>query len=229
MEKNVEDRASRRRSGGRPDHQGLVDLEFRLIETAAKLFTQQGYDATSVDQIASVAGIGKQTIYRRYPNKDHLFRAVLTDHLLGRFAEACAARMESLANEAAARSGSALGALKQICRITLELILDPDAVSLYRLMIAEERRSTLSAKELETTILVFESVVYRHIKAAQQAGELPPSLSPYVANALLAMLSGWAHKQTLLLGRVVEAEERDAYFECAWSLFLNGVKASAEI
>jgi len=43
------------------------------------------------------------------------------------------------------------------------------------------------------------------------------------------MLSGWAHKQTLLLGRVVEAEEREAYFECAWALFLNGVKASAEI
>jgi hypothetical protein len=103
--------------------------------------------------------------------------------------------------------------------------LDPDAVSLYRLMIAEERRATLSAKELE----VFESVIYRNIEAAQQAGELPPKVSPYAAHALLALLSGWAHKQTLLLGRAVEAEERDAYFECAWTLFLNGVKASPDV
>jgi AcrR family transcriptional regulator len=204
----------------------LAALELRLVETAAKLFTEQGYDATSIDQIASAAGIGKPTIYRRYPTKDHLFRAVLTEHLLGRFAEACTARMEILANEAAVLSGSALEALKQMCRMTLELILDPDAVSLYRLMIAEERRSTLSAKELETTILMFESVIHRQIEAAQQTGELPPRLSPYVANALLAMLSGWAHKQTLLLGRVVGADERDAYFECAWTLFLNGVKTS---
>jgi hypothetical protein len=113
-----------------------------------------------------------------------------------------------------------------MCRITLELILDPDAVNLYRLTIAEERRSTLSAKELEATVLVFQGVIYRQIEAAQQAGELPPRLSPYVGHALMALLAGWAHKQTLLLGAVVGAEERDAFFDCAWNLFLNGVKAS---
>jgi AcrR family transcriptional regulator len=223
----MEERAIRQRSGGRPDHQGVAALELRLVETAARLFTQQGYDATSVDQIASVAGIGKQTIYRRYPTKEHLFKAVLTEHLFERFADAWAQRMEILAKEAEVRSGSALEALKQICRITLELILDPDAVNLYRLMIAEERRSTISVTELEATILGFESVITRQIEAAQQSGELPPRLSPYAAHALMALLSGWAHKKTLLLGMVVKPEERDAFFDCAWSLFLNGVKGSA--
>jgi AcrR family transcriptional regulator len=214
------------RHGGRPDQQGLAELELRLFETAARLFTEQGYDATSIDQIASAASIGKPTIYRRYPTKDHLFKAVLKEHLFRRFVEAWAQRMETMAKEAEVRSGSALEALKQMCRITLELILDPDAVNLYRLTIAEERRSTLSAKELEATVLVFQGVIYRQIEAAQQAGELPPRLSPYVGHALMALLAGWAHKQTLLLGAVVGAEERDAFFDCAWNLFLNGVKAS---
>ncbi|HVY34630.1 MAG TPA: TetR/AcrR family transcriptional regulator [Caulobacteraceae bacterium] len=221
----MEQTAIVQRAGGRPDQQGLAELELRLIETAAKLFTQQGYDATSIDQIAAEAGIGKPTIYRRYPTKDHLFKAVLTEHLFKRFVEAWARQTEILAKEAEVSTGSALEALKQICRITLELILDPDAVSLYRLVIAEERRSTLSEKDLENSCLVFEGVIYRQIEAAQEAGELPPRLSPYAAHALMAMLVGWAHKQTLLLGAVVSAEERDAFFDCAWSLFLNGVKA----
>ncbi len=223
----MQQRGVGQRHGGRPDQQGLAELELRLFETAARLFTQQGYDATSIDQIASAASIGKPTIYRRYPTKDHLFQAVLKEHLFRRFVEAWALRMEDLAKEAEVSSGSALEALKQICRITLELILDADAVNLYRLMIAEERRSTLSAKELEATCLVFEGVIYRQIEAAKQAGELPPQLSPYAGQALMALLSGWAHKQTLMLGAVVGAEERDAFFDCAWSVFLNGVKASA--
>jgi AcrR family transcriptional regulator len=204
----------------------VAALELRLVETAARLFTEQGYDATSIDQIASVAGVGKPTIYRRYPTKEHLFKAALTEHLFQRFAEAWAQRMDALAKGAEVRSGSALEALKQICRATLDLMLDPEAVSLYRLMIAEERRSTLSAKEVEAAILVFEDVIQRQIRAAQQAGELPSRLSPHTAHALMALLSGWAHKQTLLLGAVVGAEERDAYFDCAWSLFLDGARAS---
>jgi len=207
----------------------VEELELRLVEAAAKLFTEQGYAATSVDQIAALAGIGKQTIYRRYPTKDHLFKAVLTEHLFARFVDAWAQRMQALAEEAEACSGSALEALKQICRITLELMLDPDAVSLYRLMIAEERRSTLSFSELETTLLVFEGVIYRQIEAAQQAGEIPLRLSAYAGQALISMLSGWANKKTLLLGVAVEAEERDAFFDCAWTMFLDSVKASAEL
>jgi AcrR family transcriptional regulator len=75
----------------------VAALELRLVETAAKLFTDQGYDATSIDQIAALAGIGKQTIYRRYPTKDHLFKAVLTEHLFQRFLGAWAQRMDNLA------------------------------------------------------------------------------------------------------------------------------------
>ncbi len=209
--------------------QDVEDLDLHLIETAAKLFTQQGYAATSVDQIATLAGIGTETLYRRYPTKDRLFKAALTEHLFGRFVETWARRMEAVAEEAEACSGSALEALKQICRITLDLMLDPDAVRLYRLMIAEERHSVLSFAEREAALLVFEGVVHGQIAAAQQAGELPRQFSPHVGNALLAMLSGWAQRQTLLLGVDVEAAERNAFFECAWALFLNGVKASAEV
>ena len=41
------------------------------------LFLEQGYAATSMDAVASYAGVTKQTVYRYYPSKEELFTAVM--------------------------------------------------------------------------------------------------------------------------------------------------------
>lgn len=54
----------------------------KLFEEAARLFYERGYRAVGVDTIASASGIGKMTLYRHFPSKDHLVMAYL------RFADA---------------------------------------------------------------------------------------------------------------------------------------------
>lgn len=45
----------------------------RDIETAAlALFERQGYDATGVDEIASLAGVSRATFFRYYPSKEEV-------------------------------------------------------------------------------------------------------------------------------------------------------------
>lgn len=51
----------------------------KLFQTATRLFYQEGYRATGVDTIAAESGIGKMTLYRHYPSKDHLIVAYLRD------------------------------------------------------------------------------------------------------------------------------------------------------
>ena len=41
-----------------------------LQETAIRLFTEQGYDATTVDQIAREAGVSHMTFFRHFATKD---------------------------------------------------------------------------------------------------------------------------------------------------------------
>lgn len=53
----------------------------RLIEAARRIFAAQGYERTSMDEIASAAGAGKPTLYRYFANKDALFEAVFVDAL----------------------------------------------------------------------------------------------------------------------------------------------------
>jgi AcrR family transcriptional regulator len=50
---------------------------FLILQTARRLFIQQGYTATSIRQIAEETGIGKATIYHHFPDKQSLLAALL--------------------------------------------------------------------------------------------------------------------------------------------------------
>src|ERR1700753_614746 len=47
----------------------------RLVVAAADLFTEQGYDATTVAQIAERAGVTKSTLFRHFPDKREILVA----------------------------------------------------------------------------------------------------------------------------------------------------------
>lgn len=52
-----------------------------ILEAALKLFTRQGYDHTSIDQLAQAAGIGKGTIYSYFQTKSEIFLAFCEEQL----------------------------------------------------------------------------------------------------------------------------------------------------
>ena len=70
-------KAEPNKRSGRPDQRESQALLQRILDTATRLFKEQGYAATSIEQIASLSGSGKQTIYRRFVTKELLFQAVL--------------------------------------------------------------------------------------------------------------------------------------------------------
>ncbi|MEV0234115.1 helix-turn-helix domain-containing protein [Nonomuraea sp. NPDC050786] len=66
-----------------------------ILETALRLFTEQGYDQTSIAQIAREAGVSQRTLFRYFGTKEDLlggnqdrFGQVLTDTISEQPAEA---------------------------------------------------------------------------------------------------------------------------------------------
>jgi AcrR family transcriptional regulator len=59
----------------------------KILQTARRLFVQQGYTATSMRQVAEQAGIGKATIYHHFPDKKAIVMA-LHQRNLARMGEA---------------------------------------------------------------------------------------------------------------------------------------------
>jgi AcrR family transcriptional regulator len=52
----------------------------RLVETASCAFAECGFDV-SMDEIARKAGLGKGTIFRRFPTKEHLVAAIACERM----------------------------------------------------------------------------------------------------------------------------------------------------
>ena len=48
-----------------------------ILDAATVVFLQRGYTATTVDDVATAAGVAKRTIYNLYVDKDQLFRATI--------------------------------------------------------------------------------------------------------------------------------------------------------
>lgn len=52
-----------------------------ILEGAIKVFTKNGFDASSMDHIAEVAGVSKRTVYNHFPSKEALFQSIVADFL----------------------------------------------------------------------------------------------------------------------------------------------------
>ncbi|GAX46097.1 TetR family transcriptional regulator [Tolypothrix sp. NIES-4075] len=59
--------------------QAVVRRE-HLVDTALALFSEQGYDATSIKQIAVRAGVAVGLLYHYFPSKSEVMRAVWERH-----------------------------------------------------------------------------------------------------------------------------------------------------
>ena len=62
---------------GRPPRGHAGQVEERILDAAARIFLEHGFQGASVDEIAEAASAGKPTIYARFPNKQALFTAVV--------------------------------------------------------------------------------------------------------------------------------------------------------
>lgn len=63
-----------RRGRGRPRD---PETDRRITAAASKLMLQRGFDKMTVDDVAAAAGVGKATVYRRWPSKEDLALAAM--------------------------------------------------------------------------------------------------------------------------------------------------------
>ncbi|GGN99079.1 TetR/AcrR family transcriptional regulator [Saccharibacillus kuerlensis] len=68
----------------------VVDRREQVLHAAAQSFSLFGYKATTMDQVAKIANVGKGTIYTFFENKEELFDEILLEAIreLRRRAEA---------------------------------------------------------------------------------------------------------------------------------------------
>ena len=65
-----------------------VDKRRAILDAAAPIFGEEGYERASVDAIAAAAGVSKPTIYSYFGGKEQLFRESVADSAMKQNAQA---------------------------------------------------------------------------------------------------------------------------------------------
>ena len=92
----------------------IEEKRLAIAHAAAKLIFQQGYNETSVSQIARKTGIGKSTIYDYFSSKEEIILALLDEPL---------AEVRLKAEEIGASSVDVIQRISQILEMHLDILL----------------------------------------------------------------------------------------------------------
>lgn len=106
-----------------------------ILAAATEVFLQHGYLGASMDEVATKAGVSKQTVYKQFENKERLFAEIVlgtSDQLMDGLVQAYA---ETLDEATDAREG-----LRALARRLLDSLTASSVLQLRRLVIAEADR-----------------------------------------------------------------------------------------
>ena len=71
----------------KPKRQGrpptIENARGRILDDAARLFARDGYDGTSLGELAASVGVTKAAIYHYFPNKKEIYEAIIVRTLEG--------------------------------------------------------------------------------------------------------------------------------------------------
>ena len=142
--------------GGRPTKAAAAQRDERLLEIAAEMFMEHGFDGTSMERLAETAMIGKATLYARYADKGALFADVLRRRILLTYGPLEAEFEKGL-------KGKSLEAtLLIVAHRLLDLTLSPPSIALGRILAAQGARFPELGK------LAVQEGLYRQIRIVEK-------------------------------------------------------------
>jgi AcrR family transcriptional regulator len=154
-------------AGRRPGRPRSEQAEQAIIDATLDLFAEQGFEGVCVEAVAARAGVGKATIYRRWPNKEELLLAAFAS-LKSPFPEP--------------RGVSARDDLLAMVEVMCADKADPRKSRRYALLLGEgEKYPRLMARYKETVVQPRRDAMRAVIRRGMETGELRPDTDVEVA------------------------------------------------
>ena len=148
-----------RRGRGRPRD---PSTDARITAAAAELLLERGFDRTTVDEVAARAGVGKATVYRRWPSKEDLAVSAMEQLYDAEFPEP--------------DTGSIRTDLAESYRSVLTFVNSPQGAAFLRMSIAESVRDERIAALYRESTLRREGLSRLTFERAIARGEVRPDL-----------------------------------------------------
>jgi AcrR family transcriptional regulator len=187
---------------GRPRVEGL---DQRVLEATRASVATRGYDATTVDHIASRAGVSKGSIYRRWPSKGVLIydACVATSDDLSEVIDSGDIRRDLIGVARLTALGYQTEANEVVRRVLADAAADPELMELLRSRFFAPRSDA----------------IIRRVELAVERGELTPGLD---ASLVPAVLNGTQQYLWGVRGRALDDAELAELVDMAIGRHLPG-------
>jgi AcrR family transcriptional regulator len=144
-----------------------------LLAVAVRVFTERGYDGTSMEDLARASGLSKSSIYHHVEGKEELLRLALQRALGPLFA---------VLDEPGATEGPAIQRLEYVVRREVAVLADELP---YVTLLLRVRGNTGTERWALTRRRAFDRVVADLVATAAAEGDLRADLEPAVVARLL--------------------------------------------
>jgi len=194
-----------------------------ILAAGRQLFLTNGYQGTSMDQVAAQAAVSKQTVYKHFGEKRELLFTIVTDALEG----SVASIRDRIATLPASTDLEA--DLVALAEDYLRAVLQEPVVQLRRLVIGEANRLP------ELADLYYQRAPVRTLAALAESfeeltgrGLLHVTDSTSAADHFAFLIVGRAIDQALFHGgqRVLESMDVKNYVRAGVNVFLAGYRRS---
>jgi AcrR family transcriptional regulator len=105
-----------------------------IVDAAMTVFLRNGYRGTSMDEVAALAAVSKQTIYKHFAGKESLFSVIVTGAVT-EVSDPVHDEVRKLED-----SGDVEADLRRLARELLRMVMQPRILQLRRLVIGEAGR-----------------------------------------------------------------------------------------
>ena len=144
-----------------------------LLDVAVAVFNERGYEATSMDELATRLGVTKSAIYHHVPSKVELLRLALDRALDALFA---------VTEEPGAVTGPAIDRLEHVVRGSVRVLTSE--LPFVTLLLRVRGNSPVETSALQRR-REFDRIVTDLVRAAEDEGDVRPDVDPAVTSRLL--------------------------------------------
>ncbi len=199
---------------GRPPKSDQDMAAERIIVAATELFAGRGFAGTSMEQVASHCGAGKDTVYRRFPSKVALFEAVV-DHAH----KQAVAKLQKLPSV----SGDPLERLRLLVLELLHVNMEPELIALKRITFSEavvfEKNGPIPPQPDPIMVKLVEAV-----GEAQDIGAIGVGDAAEIANHLIHCMVALPTAAAMMGSSEFDSHRNvEAHFDRTWHWLINGV------
>ncbi len=186
----------------------------QMLDSATKLFTEQGYASTSMDHIAKDADVSKQTVYSHFGSKEELFAASIK--------RKCDAY--NILDYSKAEIIDVRTTLNELARRFFAMLMSKETLAIYRIC-SYESRSYPELAELffkEGPELVANEVA-QLFERFNEEGLLAVDDTYFAAQQFLHMLKGetWMRME-FNTAQKMSPQETEKYLSSCVELFIRG-------